>query len=42
MNVNSNGKKESTQKIWHAHLWKDANPGIAEVEDGRERLAGLR
>jgi hypothetical protein len=23
-------------------LWKDAEPGIAEVEDERERLAGLR
>jgi len=23
-------------------LWKDSDPGIAEVEDAKERLAGLK
>jgi len=23
-------------------LWKDANPGIAEVEDAKKRVAGLK
>lgn len=35
------GSAEFGQLMILHTLWKDANPGIAEVEDAMERLAGL-
>jgi tetratricopeptide (TPR) repeat protein len=40
------GQGDAAKAIEHYEnflsLWKDADPGIAEVEDARERLAGLK
>ena len=36
------GKKAIEHYEKFLDLWKDANPGIPEVEDAKKRLAGLK
>jgi hypothetical protein len=40
LNIISSAK--SLQNMLFSLLWKDADPGIAEVEDAKKRLAGLK
>ena len=44
--LNVNHWKKGSQAIEHYEkfldLWKDADPGISEVEDAKERVAGLK
>jgi len=40
--TNSNIAKAIEHYEKFLSLWKDADAGIAEVEDARERLAGLK